>query len=554
MPRPLGASRGILAIMFASRRVGLLLASLVLVAPPLLAAPPPAFAGPESDIPGIPLPGPVVSGRLGGPIYDVVFRVDAPPGHVIVAGLSGTAGTDFDLYLFDASATTVVSNRGLVAKSTGPVSSENLSYPTFAGGTYYIDLNGASDVLGTYTLTVQLVADRTVPIATLTLGQGRRAINSTTVPVELTASATLSGTAQMSFSADGVTFGPWQTYTTVSSWTFPPGDGVKTLWAKVRSGVGIESAPVSDSIVLDTRPPAVSVIAPTPDSSVAGLRPTFLVRFDEPIEPDSWRLLGLVVQGATGLLVPGTYTYDAATRTGRFVPSADLVPGAPYAVTVGSVRDLAGNALVPIGSWTITPLVPTTLSLATSRSVVTYGESVSLSGQAMAADQSLVQVEIRQAGASSFVPVTSLGLAGGRFEMTAVPPMNAWYRATFAGSPTQTPAESGAVRVIVRRTVALAGISSSVTRTVRAGKAITLSAQVGPPAAGVSVSFRLYRYDPLRRTWRYAGSFGRATDATGRATLTWTPSAGRFYWRVSVVPTPEFANNVSPAYSWSVIR
>ncbi len=66
-----------------------------------------AATPPESDIPGIALPGPVVGGRLGGPIYDVVYRVEVPAGHVLVAGLTGTAGTDFDLYLFDASATTV---------------------------------------------------------------------------------------------------------------------------------------------------------------------------------------------------------------------------------------------------------------------------------------------------------------------------------------------------------------------------------------------------------------------------------------------------------------
>ena len=42
-----------------------------------------------SDIPGVPLPGPIAAGRLGGAIYDVVYRVDVPPGFVIVASLTG---------------------------------------------------------------------------------------------------------------------------------------------------------------------------------------------------------------------------------------------------------------------------------------------------------------------------------------------------------------------------------------------------------------------------------------------------------------------------------
>ena len=81
---------------------------------------------------------------IGGPIFDVVYRLDVPAGHVIVAGLGGTTGTDFDLFLFDASATSVGSNVGLVAQSTGPASSEQISFPTRTGGTFYLDLFGVS--------------------------------------------------------------------------------------------------------------------------------------------------------------------------------------------------------------------------------------------------------------------------------------------------------------------------------------------------------------------------------------------------------------------------
>ncbi len=104
-------------------------------------------ADPSSDVPGMPLPGPVAAGRLGGAIYDVVYSLSVAPGYVIVASLTGTAGTDFDIYLFDATATTVVSNAGLLTKSTGPTSTESISWPSRFGGTYYIDLNGATVVL-----------------------------------------------------------------------------------------------------------------------------------------------------------------------------------------------------------------------------------------------------------------------------------------------------------------------------------------------------------------------------------------------------------------------
>jgi hypothetical protein len=84
---------------------------------------------------------------------------------------------------------------------------------------------------------------------------------------------------------------------------------------------------------------------------------------------------------------------------------------------------------------------------------------------------------------------------------------------------------------------------------------VTVVAAVGPASAGVSVSFRLYRFDPTRRTWIYAGSRGRNTDASGRATYVWTPpSTGLFYWRAAVASTTTYANNTSPVYRWSVTR
>src|SRR5439155_21608059 len=147
---------------------------------------------------------------------------------------------------------------------------------------------GATAVEGTYTLTVQLVADQGVPVASLLLADGRPSVNTTTVNVQVTASATLSGVGQMAFSPDGVTFGAWQSYTAQTTWTFPPGDGVKRLWAKVRSGVGVESAATQDAVVLDTVPPSLSSIEPAPGGSVASLRPVFTVGFNEPIDPASW--------------------------------------------------------------------------------------------------------------------------------------------------------------------------------------------------------------------------------------------------------------------------
>ncbi len=64
-----------------------------------------------------------------------------------------------------------MTNQGVVARSTGPTSTESVSYATPVGGHFYIDLNSATAAVGTYTLVVQVVRDR-APVTTLVLGRG----------------------------------------------------------------------------------------------------------------------------------------------------------------------------------------------------------------------------------------------------------------------------------------------------------------------------------------------------------------------------------------------
>jgi hypothetical protein len=511
-------------------------------------------ADPSSDIPGVALAGPVAAGRLGGAIYDVVYRLSVPPGHVIVASVAGTEGTDFDIYLFDYSATTVLSNAGLVTKSTGPTSSESISWPSRLGGTYYIDLNGATDVEGDYRLTVQTVPDPTPPALSIALAGGRILSNQLTVPVALSATEDLSGVTEMALSADGTSFGAWQPFQTSTTWTFEGGEGPRTVWAKVRNGVGLESAPATDSVIIDTTSPSVIQLDPSPGSTVAGLRPAFRVTFNEPINLPTWTDLGLVVQSATGSLVGGTYTYESAKRVGTFVPSESLQAGASYIVNVGLVRDLAGNIVAPLASWSVTPLAPTSLKAEAMPRVLSLGGSTKIRVQFSGAPPPTTVEMLASSVGGPFEPVSTFELVNGELSLSLAPARNTTYRFRYSGSFGVAPTE-GDVRVLVRRSVRLVGRSSPIISQAKVGASVRLVAAVDPAAAGTSVSFRLYRFDSVRRTWVYAGSKGRNTDANGRAALTWIPPAvGSFYWRVSVASTAEFANDISPVYRWSISR
>lgn len=509
----------------------------------------------SSDIPGLPLPGPISAGRLGGAIYDVVYRFSVLPGHVIIASLTGTAGTDFDIYLFDGSAQTVLSEVGLLKKSTGPTSTESITWPSPLGGTYYIDLNGATDVEGDYRLTLQSVPDSTPPIVSIALAGGRGSTNLLAVPVDLTAIDDLSGVTEMAFSSDAVSYTAWQPFASSTTWTFPPGDGDRMLWAKVKNGVGLISEPASAKVAVDTDPPGVESIAPTPGSNVAGLRPPFEVVFDEPIDPATWANFGLIIQESTGALVPGTYTYDPIAKAGTFIPTKALQPGLTYVVTLGGIRDIAGNRIPPGGSWTVIPLAPSEFEARATPPVILRGTSarvdLALSG---APAPAFVQVSRSSSGSGGFVPVATVEVVNGQYSLTVQPDRNTTYRFQYFGAPGVAPTQLD-TPILVRRSVVLVGKSSSVVSSAKVGTVVKLVAATLPAASGLSVSFRAYRFDTARRSWIYAGSHGRNTDAGGRAAYNWIPpSAGSWYVRAAVASTAEFANYISVVYRWTVSR
>ena len=93
-------------------------------------------------------------------------------------------------------------------------------------------------------------------------------IYTTTPSVELTLTLTDSPTTgyQMKiWGVEGVTdegSASWETYAASKSVTLSSGDGLKTVYVKVRDAVGNETAAASDSITLDTAVPTVTVTGP----------------------------------------------------------------------------------------------------------------------------------------------------------------------------------------------------------------------------------------------------------------------------------------------------
>ncbi len=112
---------------------------------------------------------------------------------------------------------------------------------------------------------------------------------------------------------------------------------------------------VYHTAALDTVAPSISARSPAAGASSAGPQTNVTATFDEPVTPSS---VVMELRNASGTLLPGSLTYDAASRTATLDPNASLALGAGYTVNVSGARDAAGNTMAP-ASWSFsTPTCP----------------------------------------------------------------------------------------------------------------------------------------------------------------------------------------------------
>jgi hypothetical protein len=534
----------------ASALVGAVLASSVLA----LAGPvaPATAADSLHNIPGVLLPASNVSGTLGGSTYDDVYRIQVPAGDVLLLAMTGTAGTDYDLYLFDASATNIYADPpvGLVGSSTGPTSTEFIRYASVAGGTYYIDLSAYSPAVGTFHLSVQVVAGATPPRVSLSLDGGAPATNEPLVTVSVVASGDLAGVVSMSFSQDGTTWTAPVAYATTAVLNLDGPDGPRTVWVRVTDAVGNTSPPAHATIDLDRTAPTVVARSPEAGATVTGIQPTISIRFSKAIQVSTWTNAGLILQDSSGTILYGTYGYDPSTFTGIFTPVVPLQAGATYVVSLGSVTDPAGNKVAPPGSWTFTPLLAPRLTLAVSQAVLNGPGWVTLSGRIDLWPGGFLNLESSGSGGAWTVVQPVIPGPDGSWSATLPVESNASFRVHFGGSQFAVETISPAVRVLVRRHVGLSGVDAGVTRRTNAGNLVVLSAQVEPSDPAVPVKLSIYRWVP-GRGYVLDRSVTR-TSVGGRYVFSWHPGRGTYGVRLTTPPTPLFANGLSPIYRWAV--
>ena len=100
----------------------------------------------------------------------------------------------------------------------------------------------------------------------------------------------------------------------------------------------------------DTSPLRIATRTPAVGASSVPLNAPVTAVFARDADPAS---VSLIVTDAAGANVPGTVSFDAATRTARFAPTSPYAASTRYTVTP-SASDLNGIALEPDAAWSFT--------------------------------------------------------------------------------------------------------------------------------------------------------------------------------------------------------
>ena len=151
--------------------------------------------------------------------------------------------------------------------------------------------------------------------------------------------------ADMRFSTNGSSYGPFIPYSTSASLTLPAGDGMKTVYVQFRNGAGAISTAATDSIVLDQTAPTVTQV-PNPAFKKATLGTTKI-----PIQI-SWTATdttsGINHSNLYESVDGGSFTL-VASPTGSKV-TVKINPGHSYRYRVAAVDNAGNTSAFGLGS------------------------------------------------------------------------------------------------------------------------------------------------------------------------------------------------------------
>ncbi|MBU1754609.1 hypothetical protein KKG56_12320, partial [bacterium] len=128
-------------------------------------------------------------------------------------------------------------------------------------------MDNAGNVKGT--TSDRVVYDNTLPSGTLTINENAAYSTSRQVRLNISWDDNASGVEYARFGTDGTTLGAWEAITGSRIWRFGT-DGTQSVYMQVQDRCGNTSTVVSDTIVVDTGVPAITVSSPASSAVVKG--------------------------------------------------------------------------------------------------------------------------------------------------------------------------------------------------------------------------------------------------------------------------------------------
>jgi multicopper oxidase len=117
-------------------------------------------------------------------------------------------------------------------------------------------------------VSASITLNSTTPTGVMAINGGAAFTRSASVTLSLTVADT-AGVTLMQFSKDGVNFFPFEPFAATRVLALLPGDGLKTMTARVKDAAGNVSAPITASITLDSTAPAGTIAFATPTTTSA---------------------------------------------------------------------------------------------------------------------------------------------------------------------------------------------------------------------------------------------------------------------------------------------
>jgi len=186
--------------------------------------------------------------------------ITAPANNSAVAGTITVSATASD-NIAVAGVQFLLDGASLGAEDTTSPYGVSWSTASAASGPHTLSARARDAAGNTATATaVSVTVDNQPPAGTVVINGGATLTNTTAVTLTLSATDAASAVTQMRFSNDGTTYSAAETYAPSRVWTMATADGTKTVYVQFKDAVGNWSAAATDTIVLDTTPPAISAV------------------------------------------------------------------------------------------------------------------------------------------------------------------------------------------------------------------------------------------------------------------------------------------------------